>query len=177
MSVRPSLAIVCGINDALPKNDPRFVEPKDSQFDIYEVDFTENKQFQELFDGGSKWVDDLWIDGNPLAPGLLPVVGYVVEFNSGGLARWLALAMDWKKDTIIVLQPGQIPNEFEQRYCEAIFGRDEVELANRENRWYDLFTPVMTNSYFERAIFLLHFAGWTGVTRDMLKMMVVLYWS
>lgn len=173
MSVRPHVCFICGINDA-SRNDSRYTG-KDSEEPIWDQEF----DGKDLFDGKGPWFfDKYFLQGNPESDfRKFPVVGYIIASGSEDLSRGLDAAFDWQtKDRIFVCPELPIPTKgFQQAYAMRE-GQDVVDSANEEHRWMETFTPWYTDLYYRRAIFLLHAAGWTGVTRVMLKFMIVSYW-
>lgn len=173
MSVRPTVAFVCGINDA-KIDDPRYEDPG---IDLWDKKLPYNRTVflgqKDLF------FEQVYISGNP-AGGviLLPVVGYIISEGNEDLSRGLDLTLGWDtKDRVFVAKPDPIPSEWYQNQYAQREGQDVVDSANRENRWYDTITPWYSDLYYRRAIYILHQAGWVGVTRAMLKFMIVVYWS
>ena len=53
----------------------------------------------------------------------------------------------------------------------------QVDLAIAEKRWLPMYQPWSTNIWFDKALHLLHLAGWVGVERKDLKLLVVFSWA
>lgn len=173
MSVRPSTMFVCGINDA-KRDDPRYKEPS---FSVFESLIPYNPKV--FLEQRKIFFDQVFVLGNPCTNlSTTPVVGYIIDKAEENFSRGLALALKWgTDDQVIVIGHDPIPGEWTLEHYRNSDGKEIVNRIVKENRWMDNYTPWYVDLYLRRALHILHAAGWVGVTRDMLKFMIVIMWS
>lgn len=205
MGVDPYLLWVCGINDAT-ENDHRFdiaeferlenwhgwygdipVPPLDDDgFDLVTIKPTNQAQKRPS-------LDSIFYNGNPSGrypwTGDNPVTGYIIaSCHEDTLLRGLSLVPGFSdlldRDCIVLPNLNLDEHEFIYRhYCDS-WGekgkperKAEIDKAIAEGRWIEMFSPWITGNWFRLAIHVLHLVGWTGVTREMLKLMMVWGWA
>jgi len=203
MSVDPYLIFLCGINDAA-KDDPRFDweianklevtygSIEDAPVPVLSLDDDEDEFWDEFCSMPTKHIDSrpplhsAFYEGNPsqahpTAHGDQPTVGYIIEsVHNQDLLRALSLVPGFSKimEGSVAILPSMTMEGNELKYgLDSSLDREGVELAIKEGRWIKYYPCWVTNRWFNCAIHVMHFAGWTGVTRNMLKLMVVFDWA
>lgn len=199
MSVNPYLLWICGISDAFSLDDKRFDSAIRQQlYDKSDIGWYKETLVPVLTDDDfdlitgqykNNWhnrpqISDIYYEGSPMS-GLCehdPVAGYIIsECHDQTLLRGLSLIGfdDWFREKSYKVipthqNPLDIYSSFELKNERV---KTEARKAVNENRLIEMYRPWETDAWYKCAIHVLHLVGWTGVTKDMLKLMIIFSWA